>query len=155
MVVQRIGVQVSGDYNLIFITPHLLCGFHSDFVCFLRCDLTGFETLIPMVGNIPTHFAKLFLGGDHRPVWVILGAVDGADIHFFVGLFIVLGIAQCPVQIIVQILLVGSFIRVFRIVDDIFQTTLYGPESGGSDKITSSIISRWRCFLGKNKFCCK
>ena len=50
----------------------------------------------------------------------MLGAVDGADIHFLVGLFIVLCVAQRPVQIIVEILLVGGFVRVFCIVDDIF-----------------------------------
>ena len=155
MVVQRICVQMGSDYDLVILSPHLLRRFHSNFVRFLRCDLAGFEALVPMVSHIPSHLPKLLLGGDHCSVGVMLGAVDGADKHFLVGLFIVLCVAQRPVQIIVQILLVGSFIRVFRIVDDIFQTTLYGPESGGSDKITSSIISRWRCFLGKNKFCCK
>ena len=120
MVVQRIGVQMGSDYDLVILSPHLLRRFHSNFVRFLRCDLAGFEALVPMVSHIPSHLPKLLLGGDHCSVGVMLGAVDGADIHFLVGLFIVLRITQCPVQIIVQILLVGGFVRVFRIVDDIF-----------------------------------
>ena len=40
-------------------------------------------------------------------------------IPLLIGLIIVLGIGQSPVQIIVQILLVGGLVRVFCIVDDI------------------------------------
>ena len=72
-----------------------------------------------MIGDIAAHLSKLPLGGHHRPIGVMLGAVDGADIHLLVCLFIVLRVTQRPAQIIVQILLVGGLIRVFRIVDDI------------------------------------
>ena len=80
----------------------------------------GFDLCLEKAAAALSHFAELLLGGDHRPIGVMLRTVDGADKHFLVGLFIVLRITQCPVQIIVQILLVGGFVRVFRIVDDIF-----------------------------------
>lgn len=120
MVVQRICVQMGGNYDLIILAPHLLCCFHPYLMRFLRRYLTGFEALISMVSHIPTHLSKLPLGGKHSPIGVVLGAVDGADIHLLIRLFIVLGVAQCTVEIIVQILLAGGFVRIFRIVDDTF-----------------------------------
>ena len=82
----------------------------------------------------------------------ITGMADGADIHFLIRLLIVLGVTQRPVQIIVQILLVGGFVRIFSIVDDIFQPTLYGPESCCCQPATSSTISFLVCFRGRNRF---
>ena len=120
MIVQGIRIQMGGDYDLVFLAPHLLCSLHANGMGLLRCDLTWLKALESMVSHIPTRLPKLPLGCHHRAIGVMLGTVDGADIHFLVGLFIVLCITQCPVQIIVQILLVGSFVRVFRIVDDIF-----------------------------------
>ena len=120
VIMKTIRVQMGGDYDLVICSPHLLCGFHAYLVCFLRCDLAGFEALVSMVGNIATHLAELLLGGHHSSVGIMLGAVDGADIHLLIRLLVVLGIGQSAIQIIVQVLLICRLIRVFRIVDDVF-----------------------------------
>ena len=59
------------------------------------------------------------LGVHHSFIGLLLGTVDGTDIHFLIGLFIVGSIAQSAVQILVQVLAVGGFVRVLRIVDGI------------------------------------
>ena len=119
VIVDVICVQVGGDYNLVIVAPHPPCGFHADGVRFFRCYFTGLEALVAMVGNIASQLPIAALGVHHGFVGKLLGAVDGADIHFLIGLFIVGGITQGAVQILVQVLAVGSFIRVLRIVDGI------------------------------------
>ena len=46
-----VGVQVDGDEHLIFVTPHLSCGFLADCKCLLRCDLTLTKTLNTVVAH--------------------------------------------------------------------------------------------------------
>ena len=119
MVVDIIRIQVGSDYDLIVIAPHPPRGFHADGVCLLRCHLTSLKALVSVVGHIPTQLAVAALGVHHSFISQLLGAVDGTDIHFLIGLFVIGSIAQGAVQILVQEFPVGGLVRVLRIVDGI------------------------------------
>ena len=148
MIMHILRIQMGSDDDLIFVTPHLPCRFQADGMGFFRRDLAGFEALESMVGHIPTQLAKAALGSHHVPIRVLFGAVDGADEHPSVGFLIIFCICQNPVQIIVQILGIGGLVRVFGVVDHIFEVALYRPESCCSDNATSFAD----CLRGRNRF---
>ena len=58
MVVNVIGIQVGSNYHLIPCPPHLSCGFLSDGVCFVGCDLVCDKALIPVISDIFTPFTE-------------------------------------------------------------------------------------------------
>ena len=120
VIVQGIRVQVGGNDNLIFLPPHPPGCFHADGMGLLRSHLTGLEALVAVISNIAAQLAKLPLGGHHCTIRVMLGAVDGADIHLPVCFGVVPHIGQGPGKVIVQILGIRSLVRVFRIVDNVF-----------------------------------
>ena len=94
MAMHIVGVQVDGDQHLIFVAPHLSCGFLADGECLLRRDLAFFEALDAVVAHHLATQPKPPLDGDHLSVGVLRRAVDTADKHFAVGLIVVLCIAQ-------------------------------------------------------------
>ena len=118
VVVDVIGVQVSGNYHLIFCAPHLPCGFQANLVCFVRCDLACGKALIPVIGDILAPFSETALHGDHFVVGVMLGAIDPGHIHGLVGLVIVFYILNGGVQIFVQVFLGGGLVRIVCVIDN-------------------------------------
>ena len=120
MVVDILRIQMGSDDDLIVITPHPFGSFHSDLVCFLRGYFAGLKALKTMISYIPTHLSEVPLGVHHGPVGVVLGTVDGTNIHLLVRLFVVLDIAQRLVEILVQVVCICGLVRVFCVVDDIF-----------------------------------
>ena len=94
VIVDVIRIQVGCDHDFIVNTPHAPCGFHADGVCLLRCHLTSLKALVSVVGHIPTQLAVATLGIHHGFICQLLGAVNGTDIHFLIGLFVIGSIAQ-------------------------------------------------------------
>ena len=89
-------------------------------VCFFGRYFACLKALITVISYITAHFSKAFLGCRHTLIGSLGVAVDTADIHTLIGLFIVENILQGVVQIAVHILFVDSFIGIFRIVDNLF-----------------------------------
>lgn len=54
-------VKVGGNDNLIFISPHFLCGLQTDFVCLFGCDFVRLKALITVPSDISVLFAILLL----------------------------------------------------------------------------------------------
>ena len=119
VIVDIVCVQVGGDHDLIVIAPHPSDSFHADGVCLLRCHLTGLKALVSVISHIAAQLSIAALGVHHGFIGQLLRAVDSADIHFLIGLFVIGSITQSAVQILIQVLPVGGLIRVFRIVDGI------------------------------------
>ena len=65
MIMDIVCIKVSGNNNFVTLAPHTPCGFHTDFVCFLRCNLTRLKALIPVIRYIAACFAKAFFSYRH------------------------------------------------------------------------------------------
>ena len=68
------------------------------------------------------------------------GTVNCRYIKLFIGFLIVLGILQSLVQILIKILFMGGLVRIFSILNNLFKSALYGPESGGGNKSFTSFF---------------
>ena len=88
MAVQVICVQMNGNDDLIFVSPHSPRGLFADFERYVRCDLTGDEALIAVPRDDISATAEALLHGDHFSICVSLGAVDGVNVYLSVGLIV-------------------------------------------------------------------
>ena len=89
---------MGGDQHLVFIAPHPLCQFYPKLVAQLRGDLTGFETLVGVVGHVTACLAKPLLDHLHFlksgiPVTVHAGDKHGPFLALN-GLFLVDGVME-------------------------------------------------------------
>ena len=122
-----------GNKRLILVAPHPSRGFLADFKRLLRRYLTGLEALYAVIGNDFAFHAETPLNGDHLGIGVLLGTVDTADKHLFVGFVIILGIAECGIQVFVKVLFRGSLVGVVGVFKCCFQISVNGPESCNCD----------------------
>ena len=118
MVVNVIGIKVGSDYHLIPCAPHLPCGFHSNLVCFFRCDLACGKALITVISDIFATFTETSLDGNNFVIGVVLRAVDTRYKHCLIGFIIILHIADGGIQIFVKVFLCGGFIGIVGVVDN-------------------------------------
>ena len=57
------------------------------------------------------------------------GTIHTVNIFLLVGLIVVLGVAKCGIEIVIQILPIGRLIRVICVVQYLLEIALYRPES--------------------------
>ena len=124
-----VGVQVGSDEYLIFVTPHLSCGFLANGERLLRRDLALFEALNAVVADDLSTQTESPLHGDHLGVGVLRRAVDAAHKHLAVGLIVVLCVAQSGAQILVEIFRGGGLVGVIGVVQRCFQIPIHRPEA--------------------------
>ena len=129
MVMEIIGIEVGGNNNFIFLAPHTPCGFQADFVRFFGSYFARLKALIPVIRHIAACFAEALFCCRHTLIGSFCIAVDTADIHTLIGLFIIGNILQGGVEIAVHIPFVDGFIGIFRIVYHFLQPAFHRPES--------------------------
>ena len=122
-----------GNQHLVFVAPHFLCRFLADFKRLLRCYFAGLKALNSVIGNDLAFHTETPLNGDHLGIGVLLGTVDTADEHLPVGFVVILGIAECGIQVFVKVLFRRSLVGVVSVFKCCFQVSVNGPESGNSD----------------------
>lgn len=89
MVVEIIGIEVGGNNNFIFLAPHTPCGFQTDFVRFFGCNFARPKALVAVIRHIAACFTEALFRCRHTLISSFSVAVDTADIHTLIGLFIV------------------------------------------------------------------
>ena len=94
MIMDIVCIKVCGNNNFILVSPHPPCGFHADFVRFFWRGFTSLEALVAVVCHIAARFSKAFFRCRHTLIRPLCVAVDTADIHTLVGLFVIGNIPQ-------------------------------------------------------------
>ena len=94
MIMDIICVKVCGNNNFILVSPHPPCGFQPDFVRFFGRGFAGLEALVAVVRYISAHFPEAFFCCRHTLICPLCVAVDAADIHTLIGLFVIGNIPQ-------------------------------------------------------------
>ena len=146
MAMHIVGIQVDSDKYLIFVTPHLSCGFLANGKRLLRRDLALTKALNAVVAHHLATQTESPLDSDHLGIGVLLGAVDAAHKYLTVGLVVVFCIAQGGVQILVQIFRGDGLVGIVGVVQCGLQVFEHRPES--CHRHTASPFSR------QQEFCC-
>lgn len=133
-------IKVSCNYYLIFITPHLFCRFNTDTVTLFGCYFIFFEALKAVISHITTQLSVMKLSCHHMLIGSLYGTVNCKHIKFLISFLIVLGILQCLVQILIKVFFINGFIGVFSILNNLFKSAFYGPESCGSNSLFTSFF---------------
>ena len=94
MVMDIICIKVCSNNNFVIPAPHTPCGFHTDFVRFLRCNLARLKALIPVIRYIAARFAKAFFRCRHTLICSFCIAVDTRHIHTLIRFLIICRILQ-------------------------------------------------------------
>ncbi len=97
-----IGIEVCGDKDLVVLAPHPPRGLDPDRVTFLRRQLVRLERLEAVVGDHLAALTVFALDRRHLPIGERRQAVDPGDVFLFVGLVVVLRIAERVVEIVVE-----------------------------------------------------
>ena len=122
-------IKVRCNNYLIFITPHPFSCFNSYAVTFFRCYFIFFEALKTVISHITAKLSVMKLGCHHMLIGSLYGTVNCRHIKLLIGFLLVLGILQGLVQIFIEILFINGFIGIFSILNNLFKSALYGPES--------------------------
>ena len=133
-------IKVSCNNYLIFITPHTLRSFNTDTVTLFRCYFIFFEALKTVICHITAKFSVMKFGCHHVLISSLQGTVNCRHIKLLISFLIVLGILQGLVQIFIKILFINGFVGVFSVLNNLFKSALYGPESCGSNKSFTSFL---------------
>ena len=115
MAVQVLRVQMSSNHHLKSFAPHLVCKFHSDFLCKLRGYVLFLKAQVSVIGLYAVVFAVCFF---HRNKLVSCGrrvAVDTLNEKFTLGFFFVLCIAENITESLILFLGVNICRRLFGI----------------------------------------
>ena len=125
MIMQVAFVQVAGDDNLEFISPHLLCQLHADLLAPFRGNFSRFEALIAVPGDIVVLLAVPLFGQDHLTQGCLFQAVDSGDKRAVCGFLRILDVRKHIKEIFGA--LGHGFLRVFHIGDQVTEPPLDVP----------------------------
>ena len=133
-------IEMRCNNNLVIGTPHLLCSFDSDTVTFFRCYFTLGKALKAVISHITAKLAVMNLSSHHVFIGSLDGTVNSGHIKLFIGFLLILGVLQSLIQIFINVFFVDGFVRVFSILNNLFQSALYGPKSCGSNSSFTSFF---------------
>ena len=133
-------IKVSCNNNLIFISPHPFSCFNTYTVTLFRCYFTFSEALITVISYITAKLSVMKFGCYHVLIGSLDGTVNSGHIKLFIGFLLILGVLQSLIQIFINVFFVDGFVRVFSILNNLFQSALYGPKSCGSNSSFTSFF---------------
>ena len=94
MVMDIVCIKVCSNDDFVLVSPHPPCGFHADFVRFFGRSFAGLKALVAVVCHIAACFPETFFRCRHTLIRPFGIAVDAADIHTRIGLFVIGNIPQ-------------------------------------------------------------
>ena len=94
MIMDIVCIKVCGNNNFVLASPHPPCGFHADFVRFFGRGFAGLKALVAVVRHIAACFPEAFFRCRHTLIRPLCVAVDTADVHTLIGLFVIGNILQ-------------------------------------------------------------
>ena len=140
LIIAHLNLHMTTDALFLHISEHFSCSFYAYFMTFFGSYFIFSKALKAVISHITAKLSVMKLGCHHMLIGSLNGTVNSGHIKLLIGFLIVLGILQSLVQILIKVFFINGFIGVFSILNNLFKSAFYGPESCGSNKSFTSFL---------------